>query len=75
MEEPAMIDRIRDVDTGFGATAEQAKETALDFAATAKERLTEGGQAIKSYTLEQPARALGIALGMGVLLGWLIKRR
>lgn len=69
-----MIDRLRDVE-GFGPTAEAAKEKALDFAATAKERLGLGGQAIKSYTIEQPARALGLALGMGVLLGWLIKRR
>lgn len=69
-----MIDRIRDIE-GFGATAEAAKEKALDFAASAKERLTLGGDAIKTYTIEQPARALGLALGMGVLLGWLIKRR
>jgi ElaB/YqjD/DUF883 family membrane-anchored ribosome-binding protein len=44
-------------------------------AASARERLSQGGEAIKNYTLEQPARALGLALGMGVLLGWLIKRR
>ena len=69
-----MIDRIREV-PGLGTTADAAKEKALDFAATAKERLTMGGSAIKNYTIEQPARALGLALGMGVLFGWLIKRR
>ena len=39
------------------------------------ERLNKGTDAVKDYTIQQPARALGIALGMGVLLGWLIKRR
>jgi len=71
-----MIDRIRDVDLGgIGPTADAAKEKALDFAAAARERFGQGSDAIRAYTLEQPARALGLALGMGVLLGWLIKRR
>lgn len=70
-----MIDRLSAMESGFGPTAEAAKEKALDLAATAKERLALGGNAIKSYTIEQPARALGIALGMGVLLGWWMKRR
>lgn len=69
-----MIDRVREVD-GFGATADAAKEKALDVVATVRERLTLGGDVLKTYTIEQPARALGLALGMGVLLGWLIKRR
>ena len=70
-----MIDRIQEMDDGFGATAEAAKEKALDLAAAAHERFALGREAIKNYTLEQPVRALGMALGMGVLLGWLIKRR
>ena len=57
------------------ADAEQVKEQALEFAASASERLAEGVEAVKHFTLEPPARALGIALGMGVVLGWLIKRR
>lgn len=70
-----MIDRIREMESGFGPTAEAAREKALDFAATARERFSQGSDAIKAYTIDQPARALGLALGMGVLLGWLIKRR
>jgi ElaB/YqjD/DUF883 family membrane-anchored ribosome-binding protein len=27
------------------------------------------------YIVKEPAKALGLALGVGVLLGWLIKRR
>jgi hypothetical protein len=73
-----MIDRIRDVDdmaSQFGPQAEQIKEKALELAATARERLAQGGDAVREFTIRQPARALGLALGMGVLLGWLIKRR
>ncbi len=70
-----MIDRIREIEEQSGLNLDQLREQALDMAATARERFTSGGEALKHYTTEQPARALGIALGMGVLLGWLIKRR
>ena len=70
-----MIDRIRDLEASLGPQAGQLKERALDLAAVAREQLTEGSRRLKDYVVEQPARALGIALGMGVLLGWLIKRR
>ena len=70
-----MIDRMSEMESGFGPTAEAAKERALDLAAAAKEKFGLGSEAIKAYTIEQPARALGLALGMGVLLGWWIKRR
>ena len=70
-----MIDRIREPESPLGATAAQAKERALEAAATAKERLSLGSAWVRSYAQSQPARALGLALGMGVFLGWLIKRR
>ena len=70
-----MIDRIRGVEADYTSQAEELKEKALDFAASARERLAEGREMIKSYVIKEPARALGIALGLGVLLGWLIKRR
>ena len=52
-----------------------AKDRALEAVATARESLTNGTQSLKDYIDKQPARALGIALGLGVLLGWLVKRR
>jgi len=70
-----MIDRIRGVETGDASQAEEIKEKALDFVATARERLAEGSEAIKGFVIKEPARALGIALGLGVVLGWLFKRR
>ena len=60
-----MVDRVQ-----FGA-----KNQALEVMATARETVTNGSRTIKDYISKQPARAIGIALGMGVLLGWLIKRR
>jgi hypothetical protein len=51
------------------------KELALEAAATAKESLARGTDAIRAYIVREPVRALGLALGVGVLLGWVIKRR
>ena len=59
---------------GLGGESEW-KSRALEFAATARESLSESTKNIRKSIEEQPAQALGLALGMGVLLGWLIKRR
>jgi ElaB/YqjD/DUF883 family membrane-anchored ribosome-binding protein len=70
-----MIDRIPGLESSYGPQAEQLKERALEYAATAREQLAQGSEKIRDYVVQQPARALGIALGVGVLLGWIIKRR
>lgn len=70
-----MIDRIREPESPLTASATKAKERALEATATAREKLWIGSAWVRSYTQSQPARALGLALGMGVFLGWLIKRR
>jgi len=70
-----MIDRIQGLDASFGPQAEELKEKALEYAATARERLAEGSGRLREYVVKEPARALGIALGLGVHLGWMIKRR
>lgn len=71
-----MIDRIPGLDGGSAAAqADDLKERALDLTATAREQLGHWFESCRNYTREQPARALGVALGMGVLVGWLIKRR
>src|SRR5262249_23031260 len=69
-----MIDRLQQFESSFGPQAEQIKEQALNLAAAAKEQMALGSERVKKYIVNQPARALGIALGVGVLLGWLIKR-
>lgn len=70
-----MIDRMQGLGANYGPQAEELKEKALEYAATAREQLAEGSDKLKEYVVKEPARALGIALGVGVLLGWMIKRR
>jgi ElaB/YqjD/DUF883 family membrane-anchored ribosome-binding protein len=71
-----MIDRIKGFGgEDFGSQVEGLKEQALDLSATAREKFSQGSELVRNYTMREPAKALGIALGMGVFLGWLIKRR
>jgi len=70
-----MIDRIQGLESALGPQADELKERALEYAASAREMLGGGTEKLKGYVVKEPARALGIALGLGVLLGWLIKRR
>jgi len=70
-----MIDRIHPDALGYADQAEELKARAMEIASTAGARFSEGNAFVKDYVKRQPARALGIALGLGVVLGWLIKRR
>jgi len=70
-----MIDRFRPGEEGLTDRAEEIQARALEYAVTASERFNEGSEFVKSYVNQQPARAVGIALGLGVVVGWLIKRR
>jgi len=70
-----MIDRIQGLESALGPQADEWKERAMEYAASAREMLAGGTDSIKDYAVKEPARALGVALGLGVLLGWLIKRR
>ena len=70
-----MVDRTLGVESGLGARVDEAKEKALDLAATAREQFSGGSRILREYIVKEPTRALGLALGMGVILGWLIKRR
>lgn len=54
-----------------------------ELAHQARERIPEGARSqfdywstrLRGQIIQNPGLSLGIALGMGVLLGWLIKRR
>lgn len=70
-----MIDRIQPAGAGYADQAEELKARAMEYAEDAKQRLAQGNEFLRDYVNKQPARALGIALGLGVVLGWLIKRR
>lgn len=58
-----------------GGAADDMKERALEFAATAREQVSGQARGLREYIVKEPTRALGIALVLGVVVGWLIKRR
>jgi ElaB/YqjD/DUF883 family membrane-anchored ribosome-binding protein len=66
-----MVDRA----SGLEASVSDLKEKAFEIAASAREQFSGGTLLLREYIVKEPTRALGIALGMGVILGWLIKRR
>lgn len=68
-----MSDRIQAA--GSPQAGPGVQERALEAAATAKESLGNATKVIRDYIVKEPVRALGLAFGVGVLLGWLIKRR
>jgi hypothetical protein len=70
-----MIDRIRDRASAIGAPPEELRDRARDYAEIACMRLGEVSESVKAYTVKEPVRALGIAFGLGVFLGWMIKHR
>jgi hypothetical protein len=70
-----MIDDPSDMGTQAGPPPLNPAGAAIWDAAITLGRLAEGAERIKDYARREPARALGIALGVGVLIGWLIKRR
>ncbi len=49
--------------------------SATDFAADARQRLAEAEEILKTVVTNEPVLAVGAALAVGVILGWLIKRR
>jgi ElaB/YqjD/DUF883 family membrane-anchored ribosome-binding protein len=70
-----MVDRARRAEATTSVRVEEIQTRALELAATAREAFTGGTTSLRAYVIKQPARAIGLALGVGVLLGWLIKRR
>ena len=70
-----MIDRPRESEGDLDFQAHEFTEQMLQFAASARDRIAEGCEGVRDYVVKEPARALSVALGVGVLLGWLIKRR
>jgi len=70
-----MIDHMQPDVMNYADQAEEMKARALELAGSARARLSDANAFVNDYMTKQPARALGIALGLGVVLGWLIKRR
>lgn len=67
-----MIDEPEERETQASTRGQELAELAPRIAGG---RIAEGTERIKDYVRRQPVRALGLALGVGVLIGWLAKRR
>lgn len=70
-----MIDRVLDSASEMASQTQEFRETAQKYGEVARERIGEVSELVEAYTVRQPAQALGIAFGLGVFLGWVIKRR
>jgi hypothetical protein len=70
-----MIDRVFDRASVTAAQPEELKAVALRYADIGLQRMGELSEAVKAYTVREPARAICIAFGLGAFLGWMIKRR
>jgi ElaB/YqjD/DUF883 family membrane-anchored ribosome-binding protein len=70
-----MIDRAPGTKAEFTPQLDEIKAMARQDVAAARERLADGRAMLSDYLVREPVKALGIALCIGVALGWLIKRR
>jgi hypothetical protein len=70
-----MTNRLDEILATYGPQAEALNEEALVVAAAARERFAEEREKLRESIVNNPAQALGVALGLGAVLGWLIKRR
>ena len=70
-----MSDRVQGTRAEFTPQLDEIKAMARQDVAVARERLAEGSAIVRDYLVREPVKALGIALCVGVVLGWLISRR
>ena len=69
-----MNDRVQGMKAEFTPQMEDIKAMARQDVAVARERLADGSAIVTDYVISEPVKALGIALCVGVVLGWLIRR-
>jgi ElaB/YqjD/DUF883 family membrane-anchored ribosome-binding protein len=69
-----MNDRIAGMKSEFTPQLDEIRAMAAQDVAVARERLAEGRALVTDFVTREPVKALGIALCVGVVLGWLIKR-
>jgi len=69
-----MENRVQGMKAGFTPQLDDIKAMARQDVAVARERLAEQSAIVSDYVVREPVKALGIALCVGVVLGWLIRR-
>lgn len=70
-----MHDRVEGKKSEFTPQLDEIRAMALQDVAFARERLAVGRDIVRDFLVKEPVKTLGIALCMGVVLGWLIKPR
>ena len=70
-----MKERIQGMKTEFTPQMDEIRAMVRQDVAVASERLSEGRAIVTDFMTREPVKALGIALFIGVVLGWLIKPR
>lgn len=73
-EVKTMNNRVEDMKAQFTPQLEEIRAMALQDVAVARERLAERSAVVRDFVVNEPVKAIGIALCVGVVLGWLIKR-
>jgi ElaB/YqjD/DUF883 family membrane-anchored ribosome-binding protein len=74
LEDRAMSDHVRGTHAEFTPQMDELKAMGRQDVAFARERLADGGEMVRDFLVKEPVKALGITLGIGVALGWLIRR-
>ena len=69
-----MNDRVQGLRTEFTPQMAEIKAMVRQDVAVARERLADGRAIVRDYLVREPVKTLGIALFIGVVLGWLIRR-
>jgi ElaB/YqjD/DUF883 family membrane-anchored ribosome-binding protein len=69
-----MNERVQGMKAEFTPQLEDIKAMARQDVAVARERLAERSEIVRDFVAREPVKGVAIALGIGVVLGWLIKR-
>jgi len=67
-------DRVAGMKSEFTPQLDEIKAMARQDVAAVRERMADGRAVVTDFVAREPVKALGIALCVGVVLGWLIKR-
>lgn len=69
------MNRMNDLTRPARGPAPRRTEAGLPPSAPAEVPPATAAERVQEFVIQNPAVALGVALSMGVLLGWLLKRR
>jgi ElaB/YqjD/DUF883 family membrane-anchored ribosome-binding protein len=64
-----------DASVSNGKTVSLLRDSPGEFATEARQWQAEAEDFLRSMVVNRPVTAVGVALAVGVILGWLIKRR